>query len=492
MNVIGSKLKEISAEVAGEIRFTNTDSAISCLYDTLGIKGSMLFGGLSLETKSPLNSSYNRALFLLVLQECDSKNSVDLKVATLFLINHANQAKNLMGALLYLFDKSQKKDLLKDFYTKQFKQALTAFLNRQTPQEKISVSLKDEVQKIKTNAAKKIQARVREFQNMLKAKSPDAYGFRSTTHESSEQKYLFSKNSVVYKEDVDHTQIDAKDGKQSSGTYKQLVNRGEHSVLFKSKTTILEYGFNTHDIEKVLLDLKIQSFQVTHPISSTDYIAHNAGKYNLYQCRWDANNIFKQIQISDFKPILKDFSELHKAGYFHGDMKSLNIVVGETKTGKIKLTVVDWDTFCSPNKGIYPEVITTTIYSTLALSKKVLPQFFDVTSKELPDNNVLQVNDEFSLAISILFGMGIDLYGNDKSRVKFEYCKLKKENKDFSYPFIKSIRINDPKINQFIQDNIKPEHILRFNQLLRDPVKYLEDYLQKDGENTVYLYDMFK
>ena len=366
------------------------------------------------------------------------------------------------------FDKDENSRMLLKTFSKEAD--LSTFTNELEP-VKDNTIYKSLVEQQQQQAATKIQAGVRGLQSRINQKQQDKYGFKkleytsknSNTHKS----FLFSKNLNSF------TVPKAKIKNGAKGAFKQVIAKDEHSVLFNRSNHLdpnikeLQHPWSSHDIEKVLNTLGITTFKVTHQISQTQEIAHNAGPDDLYTGYVQKS---KTIGVEYFKPVLLDMKKLHSSGYFYLDAKSNNIQVKMTNDKPV-LSVIDLDSFSSLNK--YSKLAGTPSFITGELSRKCFPFYYNLVEGGIKKNTEpkitdFQTADEFAFIVTMLESNG----DYDASESLMDKTGLELDNK----------------ISNFINKNIKPEYKDQFIALITRPGTYAEKYL--DNKPPVYLVDM--
>ena len=331
---------------------------------------------------------------------------------------------------------------------------------------------KDLEQQQQQQAATTIQAGVRGLQSRIRIKQENQYGFKkleyTSKHSNSDKTFLFSKNLNSFT--VPKINIDGGVG----GTFKQVVGKDEHSVLFSSSKSHSpeikksQHPWSSHDIEKVLNDQGITTFKVTHQISKDQEIAHNAGPDDLHKGYAQKN---KTMDVEHFKPILLDMKKLHLNGYFHLDIKSDNIQVRMVNDKPI-LSVIDLDSFSSLDKCSI--LAGTPSFTTGGLHRQCFPNasmynYGKFGNHPQPKGTLLQTFDEFAFAVTMLEANGA--YDASGSLMDEHGLQVTKE------------------IGKYIETNIKPEYQNQFTALITSPETYAKTYFD-NNQAPIYLVDM--
>lgn len=337
-----------------------------------------------------------------------------------------------------------------------------------TGQIKSSANEESITQQQQQHAATKIQAGWRVLRSRINQKQESEFGFKQLDYTSKnandkDKRFLYSKNLNSFTVPTKSIQ----NGEE--GTFKQVIAKDEHSVLFFRKqpglssiNKNLQHPWVSHDIEKVLNELQIKTFKVTHQINATQEIAHNAGSHDLYA--FIRENF---IDVEPLKPLLSDMKKLHSNGYFHLDLKTNNIQV-KMANNKPVLSVIDLDSFSSQNK--LSKYSGTASFTTGELHLQCFPPIRGVKHTQPPTVKQLQTFDEFGFAVTMLEATG-------------------NYNADVSLMDKSGLEIT-PEIQNFIDTKIKQEYRKQFSALIIRPVEYAPKYL--GGDNQIYLADMLE
>ena len=299
-------------------------------------------------------------------------------------------------------------------------------------------------------SATKIQAHVRGFQQRLKAKKQNEYGIREIkTNKNGEdnQIFIFSENLVVHS--VPKLNVSSKNA--AKGQFKTVIAKDDGNILFSKNKLPSTYRppkspYTSNEVEKILITHGIKSYKPTIQISPNQYIAHNAGEYDL-KTSIRHGDIYPPQK---FKQILNDTKTLHQKRFYHLDLKGENIQVNDKK----ELSVIDLDTFSSI--GCLVTYAGTPLYANSHLFHQ---NFGSMNGKGNPTIYSLQTSDEFALALTIMEASGVTIPKNN----------LKMENKIVMRDGNMTIT---SEMTEFISQHIRPDYQKTFTDLLQNPYEY--------------------
>ena len=217
----------------------------------------------------------------------------------------------------------------------------------------------------------------------------------------------------------------------------------------------------------------LQTFKITNIISSFHY---ESDKVITYNAGIDLLNVLSKktiLELSTFMPLLKSIETLNNNNVYYLDIKLDNITL---KNGRFNL--IDTDSISRPDK--IARIFGTPEYTTQPLLQ-YLCNYKQHNVIDPAIEKILQVFDEYSFAMSILYGMGIVNYGDTVY------------NNNFSGIYAYYNSHNNPdteKLDDFIKQTINPDDQDKFKQLLTNPLQYaLNEHTSKSNKS---LYAMFK
>ena len=251
-------------------------------------------------------------------------------------------------------------------------------------------------------------------------------------------------------------------------------NKLIHDILYINEETLVNY-FNNYkaqahvqnekeytsiETHHILNDLGIHNVAVQHQYKPGEFITKYAGN-NL---RMQLHNI--ALKLEECYNVLVSLGKMHKNKIYHGDFKLENLV----RNNYNEIKMIDFDTLSSlkdDDKINRINALGTMFYTVKWLRRYVnsLSQFNINTLKTnmYRYQCVLQVNDEYACAISLLYGCDLNIR------------KLLDNNKIYNTSSIgvpQYDAILSPQLATFINKNIKTQYVDDFKLLIHNPESY--------------------